>query len=184
MISNQTYVGKPKNSPASVIITLLFFAGFYFMYASMNLYDVVAMPLSTALVLWIVPGVVVAPMLLKQFSSDKIKSVIGKLFILLILNIVAIGSLVLYTVLAFDFYKAPGTPVSTVKYAIVSTGNLGKKYRPLPYADIIYKNGRKRFTFPGDSVTLSNIVDYKFIRLSVTPGYLGYDVIKRVDLVR
>jgi hypothetical protein len=184
MISNQTYVSKPKNTPASVIITLLFFAGFYFMVASMNIYDVVAMPLSKALLLWIVPGIVAAPILLKQASFSKIKSPIGKFLILTGINDIAIGSLVLYTVLAVDFYKAPGTPVSSVKYAVVNTGNLGKKYRPVPFADINYKNDIKRFTFTGDSITLSNIVNYRFIRLSVTPGYFGYDVIKSVNLVR
>ena len=184
MISDQTYVDKPKNNPAAVVTTLFFFAGFYFMVASMNLYDVVAMPLSTALLLWIVPGFVAYPFLVKQASFSKIKTPMGKFLALTLINIIAFGSLVLYTVLAVDFYKAPGTPVSTVKYVIVGTGNLGKKYRPLPFADIIYKNGLKRFTFSGDSITLSNIINYRYIQLSVTPGYLGYDVIKGVNLVR
>ena len=184
MISNQTYPGKQKNTPASIIIVLLFFAGLCSLFPSMDLYDVVAMPLSTALLLWIVPGVVATPFLLKQVTPSQIKSRIGRFFMLMLVNVIAFGSLALYTVLAVDFYKAPGTPVSTINYTIVDAGGLGRKSSQVPFADIDYKNGHKRFTFSTDSVPLSTIGNYRFIRLSVTPGYLGYDVIKSVKLIR
>ncbi|MBV8388321.1 MAG: hypothetical protein JO080_00820, partial [Mucilaginibacter sp.] len=158
MISNQTYASKPQNTAVSLIIGVLFFAGLCSLFLSMDLYDVVAMPLSTALLLWIAPGIVTAPLLLRQASFSKIKSTVGKLFALTCINILGIGSLVLYTVLAVDFYKSPGTPVSIVKYVIVDAGGLGKKDRPVPFADINYKNGHKRFTFSVDSVSPTTIL--------------------------
>lgn len=54
----------------------------------MNLYDDVAMPLYIALLLWILPGIILTPLLFNYVPSQKLKG-FSKALVLLAANIIA-----------------------------------------------------------------------------------------------
>jgi len=151
----------------------------------MNLYDDVAMPLYIALLLWILPGIILTPLLFNYVPSQKLKG-FSKALVLLAANIIAFGSIVLYGALALDFYSAPDGPVATGNFLIIDKGYTSRYLQgggeKIPSASIIYKNQLKNFDFPSETMTILN--HSKNIRLQTRPGFLGFEVIKSKQLVK
>ena len=171
-----------KNSPFAIVILILFFVGLGLTMAAMDLYDHTVMSLRLALTLWIAPGFIATPFLFRAMQSDKYKGVM-KAIAVVVVGILCFGSLVLYGVLAINFYKAAGAPVKTQKFPIIESGTLGTQGRGLvPFADIKYKDEVKRFTFPGALPPISE--NYRFLQLEITPGYFALDVIKSIKLLK
>jgi hypothetical protein len=171
-----------KNSPLAIAILIFFFVGCGLTMAAMDLYDHTVMSLRLALTLWIAPGLIATPFLFRAMQSDKYKGVLKAIGVV-VGGILCFGSIVLYGVLAINFYKAADAPVKTQKFPIIESGALGSQGRGLvPFADIRYKDEIKRFTFSGDLPPISK--DYRFLQLEITPGYFAFDVIKGVKLLK
>jgi len=151
----------------------------------MMLFDVVAMPLYMALLLWIVPGIVLTPYLNNSLPSKKLKGLVKIIFVLLV-SIIAFGSITLFTVLALDYYPANGTPLTVQNFPVVKYGytmsRLHGSGRKILFADISYQNHFKRIDFPEYEVTDST--RFRNVQLQTTPGFVGFDVIRGKKLLK
>jgi|GEM_PF-5471834 len=79
------FAGKPA---LGTLIFILLWVGIGLIITAMNLYDDVAMPLYIALLLWILPGIILTPLLFNYVPSQKLKG-FSKALVLLAANIIA-----------------------------------------------------------------------------------------------
>ena len=89
-----------------------------------------------------------------------------------------IGSAFLCTFLAINYYKADNAHPTVRKFRFVSTGMLAKGGS---YVEINYKGEIKRIYFSTEN---TDITKFNSVQLKIVKGYLGYDVMKSVNLVK
>jgi len=148
----------------------------------MSLYDDVVMPLYVALLLWVGPGVILTPFLNNLLPSKKLKG-IPKIILVCVVNVIAFGSIVLYGVLAIDYYQANITQLTTKKFAVVKYGYTSSRSgNKALFADINYQNLVKQIGFP--DYALADSTKFRNVQLETAPGFLGFDVIKSKKLVK
>jgi hypothetical protein len=172
-----------QNNTLGLIIFILFWVGVALGVMIIFLFKSIALPFSWALIIWIAPGVILTPFLYNAVPSQKLKG-FSKAFVLLFANIVAFGGILLYAVLAIDFYGAKGNNMAKGDYKVVETGiakyKNGGEQRPV--AAIIYNGQEKWFPF-SDNLTSDTLI-YRRVQLETTPGLLGFDVIKSWKLIK
>ena len=172
----------PQNKVLGAIIFILFWVGIGLMFADMVLFDVVAMPLHIALLLWIVPGAFLTPYLNKANPSKKLKGM-AKVLIMFVISIIEFGSITLFAGLAIDYYPVKNTPPTVQNFPVVKYGYTQSRSGDKTLcADISYQNHYKRFDFPEYKLTDSSL--YHHVQLQTTPGFIGFDVIKGKKLVK
>jgi hypothetical protein len=172
----------PQYKTFGVIMFILFWVGLVLTGFGMYLWDSVAMPLYVALLLWLAPGVILTPYLNKFLPSKKLKGV-AKFMVALFANIIAFGGIMLYGVLALDYYPANSTPptvkiIPVMKYGYTESRSGDKSL----CADIRYQNYMKQIDFSEYELTDSN--RFHHVQLQTTPGYLGFEVIRSKKLVK
>ena len=173
-----------QNNTPGVVLFILFWVGLGLLIAAMVLFDEVLMPVFIAVLLWILPGAIITPFLYNALPSKKLKG-FGKAIMLLLVNTIAFGGIVLYIVLAMDYYDAKGSPVTTGRFPVVEYGYTTRSRgggEKIPFANISYQNQIKRINFPGYAV--GDTLNYHSVQLATTPGYLGFDIIKSKKLLK
>ncbi len=175
---------KPQGNQAlGVVIFVLFWVGLILTFFAMDLYDSICMPLSLAILLWILPGFIITPFLYNAVPSQKLKGA-GKFIVLLISDVIAFGGIVLYVVLAIDYYNAKDVPL-TVKSFPVKEYSYNKPRGSrvkTPLATISYQEHLKTLSFTRN--TMEDTLNYRHVELKTVPGALGYDVIRSERLMR
>ena len=163
---------KPKYKLYNYIFGFSFITGLVLLIFEIHLYRETIIIWSIPSAVWIFSGLIITP-----FTSSilqKYLNVYSFIFKALI-NIIAFGGMVTYLFMASNYYFSDSSQVIVKKVNILNTGYLaeGRYGCSNPYADVKIDNTPKELIFPCD-ITIEK---YKFIKLSVKKGLLGFDII-------
>jgi hypothetical protein len=180
MQSLKTYK-KPVNHALAAFLFFVTCAGLVLTAFAINLYESTFVPFAVCLSIYLVPALVITPVLLRLIFRQRPKYVVWKCFVISLSNVIGIGGVLLYAFLAINFYDVDDSRQITQKLSIVSTGY--RKYRDskIPYANIRYQGQVKGFEFPTGGPPLT---DFNFLQMEINHGYFGFDVVKDIKLVK
>jgi len=172
---------NPVNNTLGVILFFSFWAGLILAGFSINLYEATFIPWYIPVAVYIVPALVLSPLVLKMLFRERPKYVIAKCFILTIGNVAGLGGIILYTFMAVNFYNVDEGAVTTQKVPIVARGFNKYKTSTVPYVVVKYKNLSKEFQCPYD---YSPVYEFHQMQVTVNHGYFGFDVVKKEEFLK
>jgi len=172
---------KPVNNTLGVILFFSFWAGLILAGFSINLYEATFIPWYIPVLIYVVPALVLSPLVLKTLFRERPRYVIAKCFILTIGNVAGLGGILLYAFMAVNFYDVDNSKVSTQKLPIIARGFNKYKTSTVPYVLVKYKNLVKDFQCPYDN---STVYEFHDLKVAVNRGYFGFDVVKKVDFLK
>lgn len=164
-------------TPYSVMFNALFFAGMLLTIWEIDIYQHTFIDYRVPTLLWIGPGLCLTPALRKILAVYINTS---SLFLQLIYNIVTWGGIVVFSVMALNFYFAEqNTTLYTLRIKDVKEIPGGRNHCMEPNAVVEWMGREKDIAFPcGTSIEPADSV-----KLNLKEGFLGYTVMVNKELV-
>jgi len=172
---------KPVNHALAAFLFFVTCIGLVLTAFAVNLYELTFVPLSVCLLIYLVPTLIITPLLLRLIFRQRPKYVVWKCFVITLSNIIGIGGVLLYVFMAVNFYDVDASRQFTQKLSIVSTGFRKYSSDKIPYANVRYHNQLKGFEFPTGGPPLA---DFNFLQMQINHGYFDFDVVKDLKLAK
>ena len=159
------------------ILTILFIGGIILTVLEINIYRQTLISWTIVTAVWLSSGLIAtfftSNLLTKHYETKG-------LFLKVVYNTAAFGGIVTYGFMALNFYF-PSDYQAIVRTEIIKTGRLAKGRGGCgnPYAGVVLKGRPKELVFPCDY----ELDKYRYVKLSVKKGLLGFEIIGDIQLV-
>jgi len=162
----------PKTTKNSTILTTLFFTGLILQVFAIGIYRNTIIDWKVTSTIWLLTG-----LLSQRITTTMLNTYYRttNYFMQLFFNVCAFGGIMAFCFLAINYYFNTDAPTEEVKAMIVKTGHLasGRNGCRNPYAAVEIQNTTKQLVFPCDT----EMKKYRFVRLNIRRGFLGFDII-------
>lgn len=164
-------------SLAEIATGLLFISGLLLTVWAIEIYRHTVISWVYPTLLWSLPGIILTPVLYNYLN----RKIWTKSWLLhSVFNICTWGGIVVYCFMAGNFYSASNT-TSVVQVPVINKGHLAKGRNGCgePWLEVEYNGEIKQLIF--DCGT--NIDKIQLVQLTISKGFLGFDVIRNQNLV-
>jgi hypothetical protein len=155
----------------NTVLTVLFFGSLCLTIWEIEIYHKTFIPVYIPVLLWIIPGLLSTPFLVKFLKDNyNIKSIFLQLFY----NIVTWGGLMVFTFMTSNYFLAE-KDIITKSVNIIETGHLAKGRYGCgeSYVEIKYKGHLKQLIYPCDTDLENKIM----VEIKIKKGKWGFDII-------
>jgi hypothetical protein len=173
--------GKTRFTFASAALMIAFFAGLVLTILSIYLYRVTVISWTVPFLIWLVAGLALLPFLRGRLSTH-LK--MNGLFYQVIYSGLGFGGIVLYLVMAMNYYTVSGTS-TTYKLNIIEKssmpGTKGRRSERHPLVRVQYFDREKELVFDYADTRRVELADSATVE--VKRGGLGFDVLVSYNVV-
>lgn len=167
-----------KPTAISFLLTLLFAIGLILIGFEINLYRKTLISWPLIAVIWLLVGLLLTPVTSKALAKHY-----GTTYFILqvVYNTVTFGGIIIYSFMALNFYLATAKEV-VFTARIIKSGSLAKGRHGCgnPFVVVEVADRTKQIVLPCDF----EIGDSNLAKLSIRKGLLGFDIIKKTELLK
>lgn len=170
-----------RNKSLDFIIGFVFIVGLALLYWEILIYRRTIIEFKFPLILWLTPAVFFTPLFYTKLNE--IAGRLGNWILHFVLHACTTGSFILFIFMASNFYFADNVIVNK-KLEIIDSGSVpgpkGHRNRREPYVVVKYKGIEKQLFFKYEETKL--VDTGKFVNISVKKGFLGFDILDKVEI--